>query len=157
MAVHHATARKLATQSEWTLLQSSYGRSITALTPARLKQKITRTRKLRNKYRDLARRQRGEARGKRRARSARASQGNANTMVKQRMFADALERFEARLAQLHAKPAKRTKSKAAAKRAHSAGSRGARKRRKLTHQSAKAHQGHVGARGRRNQARRDRS
>lgn len=184
MAVHHATARKLATASEWALVEASFGRSITALTPARLRQKVARARKLQDKYRDLARQQRGEARGKRRARSTRAAQGNANTVVKQQMFAEALKRFTARLAQLEAKTAgdarprtKPARSKArtrrpskeqagnpwlayeapsdTAERAHSAASRGARKQQKLTHQSALAHQGHVSARGRRNQGRRD--
>jgi len=100
MPVHHATARKLATGTEWALVQASYGHRITALTPARLKQKVARARKLRDKYRDRARQQRGEARGKRGARATRAAQGNANTVIKRRMFAEALERFETRLAYL---------------------------------------------------------
>lgn len=183
MSVHHATARKLATQSEWTLLEASRARAITELSPARLAQKITRARKLRDKYRDLAKQQRGEARGKRASKSTRAAEGNANTVLKQQMFAEALERFEARLAKVTAKAkakttakakpkraaaapnpdagfgrnpwASGTTAKATAKQAQSESSRGKRKALKFTHQSAEAHQGHVGSRGRRNQAKRD--
>ncbi len=106
MTVHKATARKLATQSEWQLLEPSFGSAIKEITPGRLKQKVTRARKLQDKYRDLARQQRGEARGKRRAKSTRAAEGNENTRVKQEMFSDALERYEAQLARLEAKAEK---------------------------------------------------
>lgn len=116
MSVHHATARKLATQAEWTLLEASRAREITALTPARLAQKIARARKLRDKYRDLAKQQRGEARGKRTPKSTRAAAGNANTVIKQQMFAEALERFEARLAKVTAKTTAKAKAKAPPKR-----------------------------------------
>lgn len=103
MAVHHATARKLATKAEWSLLQASRGRELTALSPARLRQKVARSRKFSDKYRAMARQQRGEARGKRSPKSVRAAQGNANTLVKQQMFAEALERFEGRLTYLEQK------------------------------------------------------
>ena len=114
MSVHHATARKLATEAEWTLLQASRAKEITALTPARLTQKIARTRKLRDKYRDLAKQQRGEARGKRNAKSTRAAQGNDNTVVKQQMFDEALERFEEQLAKVTTKTKTKPKAKAKA-------------------------------------------
>jgi hypothetical protein len=115
MSVHHATARKLATQTEWTLLEASRAREITELTPARLAQKIARARKLRDKYRDLAKQQRGEARGKRSPKSTRAAAGNANTVIKEQMFAEALERFEARLAKVTAKAGAKVKPKATAR------------------------------------------
>lgn len=123
MAVHHATARKLATQAEWTLLQSSYGRALTALSPAQLKQKLTRARTLRDKYRALAKQQRGEARGKRKPKSTRAAAGNANTKVKAAMFAEALGRFQERTAEVKETTAKKatakksTKNKSTAKKA----------------------------------------
>lgn len=117
MAVHHATARKLATQAEWTLLQSSYGRSRSALSVAQLHQKIARARTLRDKYRALAKQQQGEARGKRAPRSTRAAQGNANTKVKAAMFAEALARLQERASELKAagKQARSTVRKAAPK------------------------------------------
>lgn len=118
MAVHHATARKLATEAEWTLLQSSYGTALTSLSPARLKQKIVRARALRDKYRALAQQQRGEARGKRKSKRTRAAQGNANTKTKAAMFAEALGRFQGHAAEVKASPAKkRQPAKKSAKRA----------------------------------------
>lgn len=103
MPVTKATVRKLATQSEWQLLVPSFGSAIKDITAGRLKQKITRARKLQDKYRDLARQQQGEARGKRRAKSTRAAEGNANTLAKQELFTEALGRFEAQLAKLTAR------------------------------------------------------
>lgn len=118
MAVHHATARKLATEAEWTLLQSSYGTALASLSPARLKQKIVRARALRDKYRALAQLQRGEARGKRKSKRTRAAQGNANTKTKAAMFAEALGRFQGHAAEVKASPAKkRQPAKKSAKRA----------------------------------------
>lgn len=106
MAISKPAARKLTTQSEWTLLEASYPSRVRELTPARLRQKITRARKLQDKYRDLARQQRGEARGKRRVKGTSPAEGNANTRAKQELFSDALSRFEAQLARVEAKAAK---------------------------------------------------
>lgn len=122
MTISKPAARKLATQVEWTLLESSYAPLLKEITLGRLKQKVTRARKLQDKYRDLSRQQRGEARGKRQARSTRAAAGNDNTVNKQLMFSEALERFEAQLGRLEAKAAKETAraEKAKAKRAPAA-------------------------------------
>lgn len=183
MATSKATARKLATQAEWTLLEASFAPELKALTPARLKQKITRARKLQDKYRDRARQQKGEMRGKRTPTGTRAAKGNVSTVAKQELFTEARERFEAQLDKLEAKVAKEAASAAAkaekaaakaakhaasgrttgadtqatntARRAVSKASRGARKATALTRSNSKAHQAHVGARGRRRQARRD--
>ncbi len=106
MAQTKATARKLATQAEWTLLEQSFPPLLKDITPGRLKQKVTRARKLQDKYRDLSRQQRGEARGKRRVKGTRPAAGNTNTVTKHEIFAEALERFEAQLAKLEAKAAK---------------------------------------------------
>jgi hypothetical protein len=107
-------ARKLATQAEWALLEVSFPPQLKDITPGRLKQKITRARKLQDKYRDLARQQRGEARGKRQVKGTRAAAGNANTVIKQEIFTEARERFEAQLAKLEAKAAKELARKEAA-------------------------------------------
>ncbi len=122
MTISKPAARKLATQAEWTLLESSYAPLLKEITPGRLKQKITRARKLQDKFRDLSRQQRGEARGKRRAKSTRAAAGNDNTVNKQLMFSEALERFEVQLGKLEAKAAKEATraEKAKAKRAPAA-------------------------------------
>lgn len=164
MTVHHATARKLATPSEWTLLASSFSRAITdkSHTPARLRKKAARAQQLHDKYRDR------------------------NAPVKQAMFADAVARFEARLKKLlpslgsrlsrgaderppresdavvpgaaradHDAPLAHESGESTAERAQSEASRGERRQLKFSHQSARAHQGHVGSRTRHRQAGRD--
>jgi hypothetical protein len=105
MAQGKASARKLATSSEWTLLETSFPPLLKDITPGRLRQKITRARKLQDKYRDLARQQGGEARGKRPTKSTRAAAGNANTLAKQELFSEALARFETQLAKCEARAA----------------------------------------------------
>jgi len=156
--VHHATARKLATKAEWSVLESSFGAALTDLTAARLAQRITRAKTMRDKH-------------------PRSSERRA-------MFVQALERFAAQRAKLErTSDAKRKRSPkkrsvmlaeppvsvaapenpwaafdpatSIAQNMHSEASRGARKDQKLRHQSAIAHQAHVGSRGRRNQAKRD--
>lgn len=164
MTVHHATARKLATPSEWTLLSSSFSKAITdkSLTPARLRKKAARAQLLHDKYRDR------------------------NAPVKQAMFAEAVARFEARIKKLtptlgsrlvggvDARPPResdavvpgeamavndpwlaREAGESTAERAQSDSSRGERRQLKFSHQSARAHQGHVGSRTRHRQAGRD--
>jgi len=122
MTITKPSARKLATQAEWTLLETSYAPLLKDITLGRLKQKITRARKLQDKYRDLARQQRGEARGKRRAKSTRPAAGNENTVNKQLLFTEALERFQGQLTKLESKAARELarKEKATSKRASSA-------------------------------------
>ncbi len=117
MAHTKTAARKLATQAEWTLLESSFAPNLKEITAGRLAQKVTRSRKLQDKYRDLSRQQSGEARGKRKAKSTRPAKGNANTVAKQEMFSEALTRFEGQLEKLQAKAARETarKAKTAAK------------------------------------------
>lgn len=94
MAVMPKNARQLCTKPELQLIRSSLATSAERLTPAQLRQKISRARKLRDKYRDLARRQRRESRGKQGPRGARPSQSNENTARKAEFFADTLDRFE---------------------------------------------------------------
>lgn len=98
MVVSRSLARKLCTVPEWQLVEASRGTAVKALTPARLKAKIRRARTLRDKYRGLAKRQAGEARGKRRARGAKPAASNQNTQRKARLFAEVLERFQRQLA-----------------------------------------------------------
>jgi hypothetical protein len=94
MTVPKARALRLASASEKSLLNASFGRDPADLSDARLKQKVARARSLRNKYRDLAKRQRLEARGKRDAQRRRPAQGNENTLLKAAMFDEALERLQ---------------------------------------------------------------
>lgn len=113
MAVSMALARKLCTAQEWTLVEASRGPALKALSPAKLKAKVSRARTLRDKYRGLAKRQAGEARGKRKARGARPAQSNQNTERKAQLFAEALERFQAQLEAAERAAAKAARAKAA--------------------------------------------
>jgi len=106
MAHSKIAVRKLATQAEMTLLDASFPPLLKEITIGRLKQKVTRARKLQDKYRDLSRQQRGEARGKRPPTGRRAAAGSANTLVKHEIFAEAHGRFEAQLEKIEAKAAK---------------------------------------------------
>jgi hypothetical protein len=95
MAISRSSAERLCTGSELELVKASAPSHAKQLSPARLQQKIERARKLRDKYRSLARQQRGEARGKRNARSTRPARGNENTQRKAQLFDETLERFQA--------------------------------------------------------------
>jgi len=99
MTISKREARPLCTKREWEMLSQSWEPELSRVTPGRLRQKVQRARTLRDKYRDLARQQAGEARGKRDAKSTRPAQGNRNTELKARIFDEALERFQARLAE----------------------------------------------------------
>jgi hypothetical protein len=97
MAITRITAQRLCTAPEFELFEASLPPSAKQLTPGRLRQKVTRARRLRDKYRDLAKRQRLEARGKRAPQRARPAQGQENTERKAQLFQETLERFETQL------------------------------------------------------------
>jgi hypothetical protein len=105
MPISRVTAMRLCTKPEFELVQASFPASLKHLTPGRLRQKVDRSRKLRDKYRDLARRQRLEARGKRAPQRSRPAQGHENTVRKAELFQEVLDRFEARLSSMHGAPA----------------------------------------------------
>lgn len=94
MAYTLKDAKPLCTKPEFELVTMAHKSDLAALGPARLRQKITRVRKLRDKFRDESARQRREARGKADPRATRAAQGNERTVKKAEIFADVLERFE---------------------------------------------------------------
>jgi hypothetical protein len=102
MTISKQRARQLCTKREYEFLEKSWGKELREVTPGRLRQKVSRARTLRDKFRDLARQQAGEARGKRGARSTRPAAGNRNTEIKAQIFDEALERFQARLAEVEA-------------------------------------------------------
>lgn len=95
MAYTLKDAKPLCTKPEFELVTMAHKADLVALGPARLRQKITRVRKLRDKFRDESARQRREARGKADPRGTRAAQGNERTVKKAEIFADVLTRFEA--------------------------------------------------------------
>jgi hypothetical protein len=116
MAYNRNQARALSNDSEYELFAASLADSITELTAAQLRSKITRARTLRDKNADLFRRQSlamREATGTKRGKTGAA---NERTEQKARLFDEALKRFEARLAKLGT-PEKPVGSRAPAKRA----------------------------------------
>jgi Spy/CpxP family protein refolding chaperone len=104
MTVSRERARQLCTQRELELVEASWGAELRGLSRAELARKVQRTRTQRDKFRDLARQQAGEARGKRDPRSTRASRSNRNTELKAQLFDEALQRFEERLAEMEEGP-----------------------------------------------------
>jgi len=97
MAISASKVRSLCTASEYNLFKWSGARMSKTLTPSQLKQKIERARKLRDKYRDLAKQQRGEARGKRKPTGTRPAAGNDRTKEKAELFAEVLDRLQSAL------------------------------------------------------------
>ena len=93
MPITTREARQLATVAEWPLVVSSLPAKIGALSPARLKARIERARKLRDKYADLVKRQH------RRTQSKRSGQPNeklnARTKRKAELFSEVLARYQA--------------------------------------------------------------
>jgi hypothetical protein len=55
--IQRTAARRLSATTEWSLIASSLPPALETLSAARLKSKIVRARKLRQKYQDLYRRQ----------------------------------------------------------------------------------------------------
>lgn len=102
MAYTLTQARTLLTAAELNLFDHSRAAPIKALTPSRLRAKIVRARALRDKYRDLYRRQTVATRGAPARQRAPAGGDNARTEKKAVLFAEVLARFEARLAHLEA-------------------------------------------------------
>ena len=111
MPNERATARKLLTGAEFALFEASRRNGICVLSAAELKRKVERTRRLRDKYRDLYKRQRlamRELTGTKRGNSGAA---NARTREKAAIFQELLTRFQARYDRLIA-PQKRVAKKA---------------------------------------------
>lgn len=106
MPTERTTARKLLSSAEFELFEASRRDGICVLSAAELKRKVERTRRLRDKNRDLYKRQRlamRELTGTKRGNSGAA---NARTKEKAAIFQDLLTRFQARYDRLTA-PTKR--------------------------------------------------
>ncbi|MGJ7525809.1 hypothetical protein [Variovorax sp. GB1P17] len=109
MAFTLTQARVLLTAAELAIFDQSRAGPVKELTAARLRAKVTRARALRDKYRDLYRRQTVATRGARAGKRSAAGGDNERTQKKATVFAEVLERFEARLAQLDAAEARQAK------------------------------------------------
>lgn len=97
MAISRRDAKPLCTASEFALANESFPPTIAQLDAKTLRQRIARTRKLRDKYNDLASKQAREIRGKAAPTRQRGPTGNAATVIKRDFFAETLERFESKL------------------------------------------------------------
>ncbi len=115
MAISMQKARSLCTQSELNLVKWSSPKQIKTLTPSQLKQKIDRARKLRDKFKDLSRKQAGEARGKRKPTGTRPAKGNERTVEKRELFEEVITRFENAMTKAEETKAKAAKKSAAKK------------------------------------------
>ncbi len=100
----------LLTEREAQLVLSSAPRKLAELSPRALRGRIQRTRRLMEKYQDVAQRQRREALRKEVPSRSRRAEGNHNTLRKVESFAAALERFEKRLALLERRAQVRTRA-----------------------------------------------
>lgn len=105
-------ARGLLTIAELELFDQSRAEPIKALTAARLRGKVDRARKLRDKYRDLYRRQSVATRAAPAARRSAVGADNERTQRKAVVFEEVLGRFEARLELLEARLAREAARKA---------------------------------------------
>ena len=104
MIIQPSEARELCSKSEWELVGSSFSTVIEALSPADLKSRIDRVRKLHRKCTDLINRQHSESR-------------KLTTRRKTELFAEAIGRFETSLKLLEnsagvAPPSRKIASKA---------------------------------------------
>lgn len=116
MAISMQKARTLCTKSELDLIKWSSPTMSKTLSSKQLQQKVDRARKLRDKFKDLSRKQAGEARGKRKPTGTRAAKGNDRTVEKRELFDEAIARFEQALKKAEAaeKKAEQAKDKAKA-------------------------------------------
>jgi hypothetical protein len=131
MAYNRNQARALLSAAEYELFEASLADHIGTLTPAQLKSKVQRTRRLRDKQRDLLQRQRLASRARSGSKSGSSGVANARTGQKAQVFDEALTRFEKRAAQLDKQAA------AAARRASALNAAAARKPAKSSPKSAK--------------------
>jgi hypothetical protein len=93
MAMSLDQARELCNKAEFPLAEASFPPKLSRLTPAQLRSKVERARKLMDKYSDQSRTQ------NRRSKAVGSTRENANarTAQKAQLFAEALDRFQDQL------------------------------------------------------------
>ncbi len=94
--------RAFLAKNEIDLFESSLGADLKALTAADVQRRIDRTRKLRNKYRDLLQRQKVATRARTASKAGTSGDANERTAKKAKAFDETLARFEAHAEQLEA-------------------------------------------------------
>jgi hypothetical protein len=102
MAYTMITARRLCSAAELELVAASFASDKTAWTSARLHNKIQRTRKLRDKYRDLVRRTRAAGRGASGGRYGAQPKTQMLAAQRVKLFDETLVRYIAKLTRLDA-------------------------------------------------------
>jgi hypothetical protein len=103
MPVTRAQAKEICTKPELELVESSFRPLINELTAAKLRSKVERSRKLQDKFRQLAEKQNRETKE---TQPVRTRTANQRTERKARLFVETRERFEKRLAEVEEKGAK---------------------------------------------------
>src|SRR5215470_5607877 len=93
--IQRTEARRLASNKEWSLISSSLSPALKTMSVARLKSKIARAGKFRQKYRDLYRRQ--ELMSKTRITRRPYKLTNLRTLRKRQMFDEAIGRLKLQL------------------------------------------------------------
>jgi hypothetical protein len=116
MAYNRRQAERLLTAAELELFDASLASAVSALTPAQLKAKIGRARRLRDKQRDLLKRQRLASRSATGTKGGRSGVANARTADKAKALDEVLARLEKR-AEALARQADAEARREAAKRA----------------------------------------
>lgn len=114
MAYTLTQARTLLTSAELALFDHSRAEPIKALTQAQLRAKVSRARALRDKYRDLYRRQTVALRSAPARKRSPVGVDNQRTQRKAELFGEVLGRFEARLQVLASQAARARPAKGAA-------------------------------------------
>ncbi len=112
MAYNRIQARKICTQAEYELFELSLPTPIAALSCGQLKSKLQRSRNLRDKYRDLYKRQRLAARQRTGTKKGSEPAENLRTYRKEVLFSETMVRYQRRLEKLTAQAARASATKA---------------------------------------------
>ena len=105
-------ARKICTAAEYEVVRGATASEISQLSAGQVRAAVARARKLRDKFRTLAKKQRASARERG---EGRGGANNKNTKVKLALFEQTLERYEAPLARTGVSTRKAAKPKVQAK------------------------------------------
>lgn len=115
MTIQLRKAERLCTATEFSLVKAAVAPAIRELDSKQLATHVTRARRARDKQRDLLKRQRLDSRERTGQKSGRSGDANARTREKAELFAEVLERFEARVEVVGAGEARGMTGKKAAK------------------------------------------
>lgn len=112
MSYNRNHARRLLNASELQLFEASLKENIGSLSRAELARKVDRTRKLRDKYSDLFRRQSLATRDRTGTKRGTSGAANERTSQKATVFAEVLTRFETQLDKVDRASARQSKKEA---------------------------------------------